>query len=131
MRRNETLVHLAGIMKKCNELELPCKRAIDHYGSCVNEMADDIIGLVNRLLAKPEIRSCRIPLVIDFDKMTKADYWLDCKLFSERYPDMTLNDWRHIIETYTPMVRNTSKSNAKEISIRQYDMAAESDNDEE
>ena len=53
------------------------------------------------------------------------------ELFSERYPDMTLNDWRHIIEAYTPMVRNASKSYAKEISIRQYDMAAESDNDEE
>ena len=53
------------------------------------------------------------------------------ELFSERYPDMTLNDWRHIIEAYTPMVRNASKSYAKELSIRQYDMAAESDNDEE
>jgi hypothetical protein len=86
MRRNETLVHLAGIMKKCNELNLPCKRAIDHYGSCIKEMADDVIVVVNKLLEKPEIRSCRMPLVIDFDKMTKEDYWMDCKIFSELPP---------------------------------------------
>jgi hypothetical protein len=48
---------------------------------CVNELADDAIGMVQRLLDKPEIRSCRIPLVIDFEKMTAPDYWLKSKLF--------------------------------------------------
>ena len=49
------------------------------------------------------------------------------ELYGERYPDMTLNDWRHIIEAYTPMVREASHSNAKEISMQpeQIDMAAE------
>ena len=41
------------------------------------------------------------------------------ELYGERYPDMTLNDWRHIIEAYTPMVREASHSNAKEISMQQ------------
>ena len=86
MRRNETLLHLADIMKKCNELKLPCKRAVYHYGTCIDEMADDVIAVVNKLLEKPEIRSCRILLVIDFDKMTKADFWMDCKIFSELPP---------------------------------------------
>ena len=86
MRRNETLVHLAAIMNKCNELELPCKRAVFHYGTCIEEMADDVINVVNRLLEKPEIRSCRIPLVIDFDKMTEEDFWMDCKIFSKLSP---------------------------------------------
>lgn len=61
------------------------------------------------------------------------DMQLQCEvteLFGERYPDMGLNDWRHIIEAYTPMVRNASKPKAKEISIRQYDIAAETDNDD-
>jgi hypothetical protein len=48
----------------------------------VNELADDAIGMVQRLLDKPEIRSCRIPLEIDFEKMTNLDYWLKSKLFS-------------------------------------------------
>lgn len=86
MRRNETLLHLASIMKKCNEFDLPCKRAVFHYGTCIDEMADDVMVVVNRLLDKPEIRSCRISLVIDFDRMTKADFWLDCKIFSELPP---------------------------------------------
>jgi hypothetical protein len=48
---------------------------------CVNDLADDAISMVQRLLDKPEIRSCRIPLVIDFEKMTDPDYWLKSKLF--------------------------------------------------
>ena len=47
--------------------------------------------------------------------------------YGERYPDMKLNDWRHIIEAYTPMVREASKSVAKEVSMmpEQLGMAAE------
>lgn len=37
------------------------------------------------------------------------------EVFGERYPDMMPNDWRHIIEDYTPMVREASK--AKEIPL--------------
>ena len=47
------------------------------------------------------------------------------ELFGERYPDMGLNDWRHIIEAYTPMVREATKPKAKDISMKQYGMAAE------
>ena len=44
------------------------------------------------------------------------------KKFGERYPGMSPNDWRHIVEAYTPMVREAQK-----ISKHQYRMAAESD----
>jgi type I restriction enzyme R subunit len=49
------------------------------------------------------------------------------ELYGERYSDMTLNDWRHIIEAYTPMVRNASDHKAKEVSMQaeQFGMAAE------
>ena len=49
------------------------------------------------------------------------------ELYGERYPDMSLNDWRHIIEAYTPMVREASQSVAKEVSMmpEQLGMAAE------
>jgi type I restriction enzyme R subunit len=50
------------------------------------------------------------------------------ELYGERYPDMLLNDWRHIIEAYTPMVREAVLSKAKEVSMQseQLSMAAES-----
>ena len=47
------------------------------------------------------------------------------KTFGERYPGMSPNDWRHVIEAYTPMVKEASQLNAKEISMRQYGIAAE------
>lgn len=83
MRRNESLLHLARIMNKCNELELPGQTAIRHCGECIDEMADDIMASVQKLLDKPDIRSCRISLVIDFEHMTHSDYWLSSKIFKE------------------------------------------------
>ena len=49
------------------------------------------------------------------------------ELYGERYSDMSLNDWRHIIEVYTPMVREAAQTKAKEISMQpeQLGMAAE------
>ena len=44
-----------------------------------------------------------------------------------RYPDMTINEWRHLIEDYTPMVRDVIKSKheaAKTIPLS-FDKAAE------
>lgn len=49
------------------------------------------------------------------------------ELYGERYPDMSLNDWRHVVEAYTPMVREASKTKAKEISMQQFGIAAEPD----
>ena len=46
------------------------------------------------------------------------------ELYGERYPGMTLNDWRHIIEAYTSMVREAARPKAKEIPLG-YPMAAE------
>jgi type I restriction enzyme R subunit len=51
------------------------------------------------------------------------------KKFGERYGGMTLNDWRHIIEAYTPMVSANVKEvvpeeQAKTISMN-YPIAAE------
>ena len=48
-------------------------------------------------------------------------------VYGERYPNMEPNDWRHVIEAYTPMVREAAQPKAKEISMRQYGMAAEYD----
>ena len=47
------------------------------------------------------------------------------ELFGERYPDMKQNDWRHIIEDYTPMIRNANKAREIPLQPRHLDMAAE------
>ena len=44
--------------------------------------------------------------------------------YGHRYPDMSLNDWRHIIETYTPLVKDALKPKEKE-DLRNLNMAAE------
>ena len=49
------------------------------------------------------------------------------ELFGRRYPDMSLNDWRHIIEDYTPMIRNANKAREIPLQPRRLDMAAEED----
>lgn len=82
MRRNDTLVTLANVMENCNVQDLKCSCVFNHCSMCVNELADKAISILQRLLDKPEMRSCRIPLVIDFEKMTDLDYWLKSKLFS-------------------------------------------------
>ena len=62
--------------------------------------------------------------------MTTADADLQrevMEMYGERYPNMEPNDWRHVIEAYTPMIREAAQPKAKVISMRQYGMAAEGD----
>ena len=82
MKRNDTLVTLANVMENCNVQDLKCSCVFNHCSKCVNELADKAICVLQRLLDKPEMRSCRIPLVIDFEKMTDLDFWLKSKVFS-------------------------------------------------
>ncbi len=51
--------------------------------------------------------------------------------YGQRYPDMSLNDWRHVIETYISMVKEAAQSKTKEISMQQYGMAAEPSTEDE
>lgn len=51
------------------------------------------------------------------------------EIYGERYPNMEPNDWRHVIEAYTPMVREAAKPKAKKISMQQYEKAAGGDDD--
>ena len=85
MKRNDALVNLAYYLENCNVQNLKCNRVFNHCSMCVSELADDAIDILQRLLDKPEMRSCRIPLVIDFEKMTDLDFWLKSKLFSVEY----------------------------------------------
>lgn len=51
------------------------------------------------------------------------------ELYGERYPDMSPNEWRHVVESYTPMVREAANPKAQNISMQQYGMAAEPKDD--
>ena len=54
------------------------------------------------------------------------------KKFGERYPGMSIMDWRDVVKAYTPMVREAAqKPSGKiiEMQQRQYGMAAESEED--
>ena len=80
MKQNETLTYLARIMES-KELDMPCECFINHCSQCIGELADDAIVILKRILSKPEIRTCRIPLIIDFEQMKDIDYWLKCTIF--------------------------------------------------
>ena len=80
MKQNETLTYLARIMES-KELDMPCECFINHCSQCIGELADDAIVILKRILSKPEIRTCRIPLIIDFMQMKDIDYWLKCTIF--------------------------------------------------
>ena len=50
--------------------------------------------------------------------------------FGDEYPGMSLNDWRHIIEEYTSIVRNANQRKAKEI-VLDLKQAASPENEDE
>lgn len=87
MKVSRILSDLAGMMKNCGEQDLTCDRVYDSCSACINKLADEAIARVQRQLDKPEIRSCRIPLQIEFKKMTNLNYWLKSKLFSLPYAE--------------------------------------------
>ena len=66
-------------------------------------------------------------IVDKYVEMNVAHPFMEGNGRGERYPDMSLNDWRHIIGAYTPMVRDASNPKAKEVSLHpdQLGMAAE------
>jgi hypothetical protein len=79
------------------------------------ETDDDIRNLIfNRLQMDNEVSDMELQREV-IDK------------YGVRYGGMTVNDWRHIIEAYTPKVREASRSHAKEISMQpeQIGMAAD------
>ena len=104
MRRNEALLHLSNILNKCNELNLPCEPAIRHYGECVDEMVDDVMAVIQRLIDKPYNRCSRMTLVIDFEKMTDADYWTSSRIFCLLSKDKS-DALKEKLETMANMLR--------------------------
>lgn len=101
-------------------------------------LSDDSAGLdvyrkrkLNNVEDDKDVRN----LVFDLIHMddTISDLTIQSKVIEEygnRYPSMQPNDWRHIIEDYTPMVRETLSRKAKEV-VLQLKKAAEDRTDDE
>jgi hypothetical protein len=110
----------------------------DGFRSVIIRMLDDALGVYGFQNQKLQnVEDDREVRNLIFNRLmmdvTISDYELQREVmekFGERYPGTRLNDWRHIIEIYTPMVREASLSKAKEVSMRQYDKAAESSTEE-
>ena len=108
------------------------EKALETVMEQCNKWADDDDNVNERRLANVEddcdVRNLIFSrLHIDAD-ITDADLQREViELYGERYPDMSLNDWRHIIEAYTPMIRDTVQAKAKEVTMQpeQLPMAAE------
>ena len=104
MRRNADLQHLAAILYKCNELNLPCEPAIRHCGECIEEMTDKVMITIQRLIDKPYNRCSRMTLVIDFENMTQTGFWTSSRIFSV-LPKKQSRLLREKLETMTDMLR--------------------------
>jgi len=108
------------------------EKALETVMAQCNKWADDDENVIERKLANieddREVRNLIFNrLHIDAD-ISDADLQRETiELYGERYPDMTLNEWRHIIEAYTQMIRDTVQGKAKEVSMHpeQMPMAAD------
>ena len=108
------------------------EKALETVMAQCNKWADDDENVIERKLAN--IEDDREVRNLLYDRLIMnaetSDYELQREVierFGERYPDMTVNDWRHIIEAYSPMIKDASRPKAKEVSMlpEQMPMAAD------
>ena len=108
------------------------EKALETVMAQCNKWADDDENVIERKLANieddREVRNLLYERIIM--NAETSDYELQREVierFGERYPDMTVNDWRHIIEAYSPMIKDASRPKAKEVSMlpEQMPMAAD------
>ena len=100
-----------------------------------NKWADDEDNYIERKLERVEndqdVRNLifnRLQMNADVSDMELQREVIE--VYGDRYPDMALNDWRHIIEDYTPIIRNANQRKAKEI-VLDLQKAASPENEDE
>ena len=110
------------------------EKALEVVMAQCNKWADDDDNMIERKLA--DVEDDREVRNLIFNRLQMdadvSDFELQREVieqYGERYPDMSPNDWRHIIEAFTPMVREAARPKAQEISLRaeRLGMAAEDD----
>ena len=109
------------------------EKALETVMAQCNKWADDDENVIERKLANVEddrdIRNLVYNrLIMNADT---SDYELQrevMEVYGERYPDMRIIDWQHVIADYTALVRDAAKrpsARVVEMQQRQYGMAAE------
>ena len=74
---------LEHMLNTCDNMKTKDAWIIEYQGKCIQQLVESIIAKLERLLKSKRTLSCRNVLMANFDTMTKAAYWLKCKLFVE------------------------------------------------
>ena len=112
------------------------EKALEVVMAQCNKWADDEDNLMNEPMGAMlnDVEADRDVRNLIFNRLQMDNSTSDLELqreviekYGDRYGGMTLNDWRHIIEDYTSMVREANAAPAKEI-VLQLKKAAEPEN---
>ena len=109
---------LQTVMEQCNRwADDDYNFHVEHKLASVEDDQEVRNLIFNRLQLNPD--------TADFDLQREV-----MELFGERYPNMSIMDWKRIVGAYTPLVRMAAKqpkATVIEMQQRQYNMAAESE----
>ena len=83
MAKLSQLLMLEHMLNTCDNMKTKDAWIIEYQGKCIQQLVESIIAKLERLLKSKRTLSCRNVLMANFDTMTKAAYWLKCKLFVE------------------------------------------------
>ena len=88
MAKLSQLLMLEGMLVTYDNMSVQDACVIRYQGMCIEGLVDDIITMLNRLLASKTRLSSRNVLLANFETMTDSNYWLRSKLFSDLPEDM-------------------------------------------
>lgn len=83
MKKLHDIITLENILQTYDNLNVNHRRCLYHCGQCVEELLNDIIVQLNRLLESKTKLSCRNVLVANYKTMTNTHHWLKSQLFAD------------------------------------------------
>jgi len=83
MAKLNQLILLENMMRTYDAMNIKDANLTHFQGVCIEKLADEIIGRLKILVVSKVRMSCRNVLLANYETMTKATYWLGCRLFSD------------------------------------------------
>lgn len=83
MKKLHSIIVLERILLTYDTLGVDHRCPLHHYGLCVEEMLDDIISQLTRLIDSKTRLTYRNILVANYKTMTKPQHWLNCQMFDD------------------------------------------------
>ena len=83
MAKLNQLILLENMMRTYDAMNIKDANLTHFQGVCIEKLVDEIIGRLKRLVVSKVRMSCRNVLLANYETMTKATYWLGCRLFSD------------------------------------------------